>query len=211
MKDRLTQFGVKCREYRARYSLTMGDQAKGLGLSAAYISAIERGKRTIPEDYVGKLCEWMSLSQEDMCTVRELASGERSVVKVFPKTQEKALLAKEFAQDLNGLAPEFVKQLREVLRTARSGKYSDDEIRKRAYLARAVFSLGNQISFDILRIVENHLPAIDPSFSLQIDPDGSLGDTALSKENSLSFGEKNSKEERLKSSAVRLRRSETEV
>jgi transcriptional regulator with XRE-family HTH domain len=45
MKDRLTQFGLKCREFRARYNLTMGDQAKGLDVSVPYISAIERGNR----------------------------------------------------------------------------------------------------------------------------------------------------------------------
>src|SRR5690349_18102935 len=137
MKDRLTQFGVKCRELRARYGLTMGDQARALKLSVAYISAIERGKRSIPEDFAGRLCEWMSLSPEDGGTVQELASAERRVVKVFPKNREQALLAQEFAQDLSGLSPSHARQLREVLRIARSGRYSDDEIRKRAHLARA--------------------------------------------------------------------------
>lgn len=176
MKDRLTQFGTKCREFRSRYNLTMGDQAKGLEVSVSYISAIERGKRPTPEDYPQKLSEWMSLSEEDSRTLREIASGERTVVKVFPKNRERALLAEDFARDLNGLSPEAVRELREVLRTSKRGPYSDDEIRKRAHVARAVFSLGEQISFDILRIIENQLPIIDPDFSLQIDPDGSLGE-----------------------------------
>jgi Zn-dependent peptidase ImmA (M78 family)/transcriptional regulator with XRE-family HTH domain len=176
MKDRLTQFGTKCREFRSRYNLTMGDQAKGLGLSVAYISAIERGKRPVPEDYPRHLSEWMSLPEQDSRILGEIASGERTVVKVFPKNRERALLAEDFARDLNGLSAEAVKQLREVLRTFKRGEYSDDEIRKRAYLARAVFCLGEQVSFDVLRIVENQLPIIDPDFSLQIDPDGSLGE-----------------------------------
>jgi transcriptional regulator with XRE-family HTH domain len=176
MKDRLTQFGTKCREFRSRYNLRMGDQAKGLGLSVAYISAIERGKRPIPEEYTQNLSEWMSLSEQDSRILREIASGERTLVKVFPKSQERALLAEDFARDLNGLSPEAVKQLREVLRTSKRGEHSDDEIRRRAYLARAVFSLGEQISFNILRIIENQLPLIDPDFSLQVDPDGSLGE-----------------------------------
>jgi len=176
MKDRLTQFGNKCREFRSRYDLTMGDQAKGLGFSAAYISAIERGKRPVPEDYVARLAEWMSLPSEDAHTLREIASGERTVVKVFPKNREKALLAEDFARDLNGLSPEAVKLLRNMLQSARSGEYSDDELRKKAYAARAAFSLGTKITFDILRLIENQLPVIDPDFSLQIDPDGSHGE-----------------------------------
>jgi Zn-dependent peptidase ImmA (M78 family)/transcriptional regulator with XRE-family HTH domain len=163
--------GTKCRELRARYNLTMGDQARGLDISVAYISAIERGKRPVPEDYPSKLSEWMSLPHEDSRVLREIASGERTVVKVFPKNRERALLAEDFARDLNGLSPESVKQLREVLQSSKCSKYSDDELRKRAYMARAVF-----LGFDILRIVENQLPAIDPDFSLQIDPDGSLGE-----------------------------------
>lgn len=176
MKDRLTQFGTKCREFRSRYDLTMGDQAKGLGLSVAYISAIERGKRPVPEDYPQQLSEWMSLSEQDSRILREIASGERTVVKVFPKNGERALLAEDFARDLNGLSSEAVRQLREMLRTFKRNEYSDDEIRKRAYLARAAFSLGEQISFNILRIIENQLPVIDPDFSLQVEPDGSLGE-----------------------------------
>jgi Zn-dependent peptidase ImmA (M78 family)/transcriptional regulator with XRE-family HTH domain len=177
MKDRLTQFGAKCREYRARYSFKMGDQAKVLGLSVAYISAIERGKRPIPEDYPRKISEWMSLSEQDSLTLREIASGERAVVKVFPTNRERALLAEDFARDLNGLSAEAVDHLREVLRTAkRGGEYRDDEVRERAQLARAVFRLGEQISFDILRIIENQLSIVDPDFSLQVDPDGSLGE-----------------------------------
>jgi transcriptional regulator with XRE-family HTH domain len=176
MKDRLTQFGNKCREFRSRYDLTMGDQAKGLGFSAAYISAIERGKRPVPEDYVAKLAEWLSLTSEDACALRNIASGERTVVKVFPKTREKALLAEDFARDLNGLSPEAVKQLRNVLQSARTGEYSDDELRQKAYAVRAAFSLGTKITFDILRLIENQLPVIDPDFSLQIDPDGSHGE-----------------------------------
>jgi transcriptional regulator with XRE-family HTH domain len=176
MKDRLTQFGIKCREFRARYDLTMGDQAKGLGLSAAYISAIERGKRPIPEDYPQNLSEWMSLSERESRILREMASAERTVVKVFPKNRESALLAEDFARDLDGLSPEAVRQLRELLRSSKREEYSDDEILKRAHLARAVFCLGEQISFNILRIIENQLPIVDPGFSLQVDPDGSLGE-----------------------------------
>jgi transcriptional regulator with XRE-family HTH domain len=176
MKDRLTQFGVKCREFRSRFTLKMGDQAKGLGISVAYISAIERGKRPVPEDYPLEVAQWMSLSEKETQVLRDLASGERTIVKVFPKNSERALLAEDFARDLNGLTPEGVKQLRVVLESCRPGKYSDHEIRERVSLVRAAFSLGEKITFDILHIIENLLPTIDPKFSLQVDPDGSFGE-----------------------------------
>ena len=45
-------------------------------------------------------------------------------------------------------------------------------MRKRVCSARAAFSGG----FNNLRIVGNQIPVVDPEFSLQIDPDGSLGE-----------------------------------
>ena len=176
MKDRLTQFGTKCRELRIRHNVSMGDQAKALGISVAYISAIECGKRAVPEDYPQDVAHWLSLSDQDSQTLRDLASGERTLVKVFPKNGERAMLADDFARNLNELSVEGVRQLRLMLETCKSTNYSDHEIRERASLARAVFKLGAQISFDVLRIVERQLPSIDPEFSLQVNPDGSMGD-----------------------------------
>jgi transcriptional regulator with XRE-family HTH domain len=176
MDGSLTQFGMLCREFRIRYRLKMGDQAKGLDISVAYISAIERGKRLIPEDYPKKLAEWLSLSQDERCALSNAATSEKTVVKVFPKNKEQALLAEDFAQNLNGLSATGVKQLRAMLATVKSGNYSDDEVRKRAFLARAVFDLGDQVSFDVLQIIENQLAIVDPGFSLQVDPDSTLGE-----------------------------------
>jgi Zn-dependent peptidase ImmA (M78 family) len=171
MKDRLTQFGIKCREFRARYNLKMGDQAKGLAVSVAYISAIECGKRPVPEDYPDKLCEWLSLPSDEARGLCELASGERKVVRVFPKGQDQALLAEDFSHDLNGLSPEGIRLVREALKSAKADGYSNEQIRKRAYLLRSVFSLGEKLSFDLLRLVENQLRVVDQDFYLQVDPD----------------------------------------
>ena len=101
----------------------MGSQARGLGFSVAYISAIERGKRPVPEDYPGKVSEWMSLSQEDLRSLLETASGERTVIKVFPKDKERALLAEDFARDLNGLSSRCVRVLREMLQSSKRGRF----------------------------------------------------------------------------------------
>lgn len=176
MKDRLTQFGVKCREFRSRYDLTMGDQARGLGLSVANVSEIERGKVAIPEGYVANLSEWMSLPEQDAHLLQDIAVGSRVVVKVSPRNAETASLAGDFALELSGLCPEAARGLGESLRSTQRGDYLNEEIRRRAHLARAAFSLGGQLNFKVLRIVENLFAVIDPSFFLQVVPDWSLGE-----------------------------------
>jgi len=153
----------------------MGDQARALGISVAYISAIERGKRSVPPDYPADLARWMSLSPQDSEILVRLAAEESAIIKVFPKDSERALLAREFADGLNGLTREGIRELSAILESSKSGAYSEGEIRSRALLARAAFDVAQEISFDVLKIVENQLHAADPDFSLQVDADGSIG------------------------------------
>ncbi|HAO42710.1 MAG TPA: hypothetical protein DCR53_19450 [Afipia sp.] len=169
MRDRLTAFGSQCRKFRIQYNLSMGDQAKGLGFSVAYISAIELGKRKIPENYISDLAYWMSLSAPDKDLLEKLAIGDQRTIEVQPKNTEQALLADEFAKSVSRLPAEAVKFLRECLSVARSARYSDMEVRKRALLARTVFNLDDEATFDVLRIVESQLHLVDQNFFLKVD------------------------------------------
>ena len=168
-RDRLTAFGLKCREFRTRYDLVMADQAKGLGVSVAYISAIERGKRSIPDEYPAELAHWLSLSEADSKILSDLAAGSKRTVRIQPKTTEQALLAHQFARDVGDLPSEALKFLRSCLTLARSTNYSDQEICARALLVRLIFDLDSKAQFNLLKLVENQLPLIDPAFSLQVE------------------------------------------
>jgi transcriptional regulator with XRE-family HTH domain len=44
----MTPFGAKLRELRADRGLTLLDMAKAIGVSSAYLSALEHGKRGMP-------------------------------------------------------------------------------------------------------------------------------------------------------------------
>lgn len=171
MRVRLTSFGLKCRELRNRYNLVMADQAKGLGVSVAYISAIELGKRPIPSEYTSELAHWMSLPEEDTKMLEELEIGEKRTVELLPKNAHQALLAHEFAEDFGSIPKEGVEFLRACLKTARSARNPASEIRKRAMLASAVFNLDVESTFDVLRIVESKLHIVDRDFFLQVEAD----------------------------------------
>src|SRR4051812_45724975 len=120
MPDSLTPFGRKCREFRTRYDLVMADQAKGLGVTVAYISAIELGKRPIPPEYPAELSHWMSLPAEDARLLDELADGHRRVARIAPKNAEQAKLVEELAKNINNLSKEGLEYLRMSLAVSKS-------------------------------------------------------------------------------------------
>ncbi|MCS3759338.1 helix-turn-helix domain-containing protein [Bradyrhizobium centrosematis] len=61
----LSRFGTHCRALRSAKNLTMGDQARHMGLPVHEISAVECGLRTPSEEYVESFRAWLSLDQED--------------------------------------------------------------------------------------------------------------------------------------------------
>ena len=48
----MTPFGAKIRELRADRGLTLADMAKAIGVSSAYLSALEHGKRGRPSWHI---------------------------------------------------------------------------------------------------------------------------------------------------------------
>ena len=58
----MTPFGVKMRSLRRKRGLTIKEQGLFLGVSPAYISALEHGKRGRPSPaFVDQICVWLEL------------------------------------------------------------------------------------------------------------------------------------------------------
>jgi hypothetical protein len=125
----------------------MADQARALGYSVAYISAIERDARPIPTDYPDKVANWLQLSREQTQELQDLARKERKVVQVLPADGERAVIAQEFADRLNETPIEKLRRLRKLWASTPSAKHSVEDLRQLASLARACFDLGNKLTF----------------------------------------------------------------
>ena len=57
-----TAFGKFCRLLRVRHDEVLRDMAQKLGVSSSYLSAVENGKRSIPQDWKNKLTLLYSLT-----------------------------------------------------------------------------------------------------------------------------------------------------
>ena len=71
----MTPFGEKIREWRQRKNRTLHQQADALGVSTAYLSALETGTRGRPSAVlVDQICVWLGLIWDDAEELKRLAA-----------------------------------------------------------------------------------------------------------------------------------------
>ena len=71
----MTPFGERMRALRAARGLTQQQQADQLGVSKAYISALETGARGRPSaPFVDQICAWLGLIWDDAEELKALAA-----------------------------------------------------------------------------------------------------------------------------------------
>ena len=71
----MTPFGLKMRALREERGLTQQQQAEYLGVSKAYISALETGSRGRPSGpFVDQICAWLGLIWDDAEALQALAA-----------------------------------------------------------------------------------------------------------------------------------------
>ena len=114
----MTPFGARVRALRASRGMTLRALAAQLQVSAAYISALEHGKRGAPSaGLVHQVCDVFGLIWDEAAELAGLAklSHPRVVVDTAGLTPEQTALANRLAQMIPRLPPETVATLHAVL------------------------------------------------------------------------------------------------
>src|SRR5215813_3450606 len=90
----LTPFGIAVRKLRLDKHLRLLDVAKLLDCSAAFVSAIETGRKPIPDGFVSTVARAMKLSTEEFATLRKAADRTRKHVSIekLPKISVRSSL-----------------------------------------------------------------------------------------------------------------------
>ena len=97
------------RALRASRGLTQQQQADQLGVSKAYISALETGARGRPSaPFVDQICVWLGLIWDDAEELKRLASlsHPKPTINVRKQTPDAVLLANMLAQNIERLDDE---------------------------------------------------------------------------------------------------------
>ncbi len=125
----MTPFGVKLRDWRHRKNRTLYQQAEVLGVSPAYLSALETGRRGRPSAVlVDQICMWLGLIWDDAEELKKLAalSHPKPTINARGHSAEAIYMVNFLAQNLDRLSVADCCAVTDVIAT-RLQKSSDEE------------------------------------------------------------------------------------
>ena len=114
----MTPFGAKLRDLRRARRIALKDMAKGLGVSAAYLSALEHGHRGRPNRaFVHRICAYFNIIWDEAEELQALAqlSHPRVTVETGGLSPEQTELANRLAERIEKLDAETVRRMLELL------------------------------------------------------------------------------------------------
>jgi transcriptional regulator with XRE-family HTH domain len=114
----MTPFGEKLRALRAARGILQRDMAAALEVSAAYLSALEHGRRGAPSaGLIHQICDYLGLIWDDADELRNLAKLSRPRLKLNAAglTPQQTALGNRLARQLRNLEPETVAALHRIL------------------------------------------------------------------------------------------------
>lgn len=120
MKERkamATEFGDKVQKLRQLAGLTLFEVAQKMGMSTAFLSAVENGRKRVPDDFVKKLSRALPEAAAQVGELESLANQAREqVVLPLPKaSRNDADLATVLARKFNTLSEAQKNRIRAIL------------------------------------------------------------------------------------------------
>jgi len=186
----LTPFGKSLRQLRIDKGLRLLDVADALGVSSAYLSAIETGRKPIPDGFVAQVGRAMPISAEEVRMLRRAADRTRKEIKVDALPDEQRELLAAFARKLDDVPDELLDQLKKIVlkssgleppfRRKRRGFVvkgtSATALRAFAEKARSIFASDVEVAFPIVPLLEFKLVKVFPDFVLDVREVEEMGD-----------------------------------
>lgn len=118
----MTPFGDRMRKLRAERGITLKDMADGIGVSSAYLSALEHGKRGRPGWHlIQRILTFFNIIWDDAEEVVRLAriSHPRITIDTSGLSPKATELANRLADDIGRLDPSTLEDILNVLERKR--------------------------------------------------------------------------------------------
>ncbi len=115
----MTPFGVKMRQLREEKGLNQKQMAKDLGVSAAYLSALEHGHRGVPSwQFLQRVIGYFNIIWDEAEEFQHLAamSDTRVTVDTAELSVEATSMANTLAKEVSKLTPVDCAELEELVR-----------------------------------------------------------------------------------------------
>ena len=113
----LTKFGKMLRTIRLERDELLRDMADKLGVTVAYLSAVENGKRKVPDEWISRIGDLYGLSDAETAKLQKLAYEERSDLKLDlgGATPGQRELAYSFARRFQNLDSQDIQEIQKFL------------------------------------------------------------------------------------------------
>lgn len=113
----LTEFGREIRKMRLDLGITLFEMARKTGVSSAFLSAMETGKKPVPTGYVEILAQHFSLVGQAKSHLTGLADKTRREVRIRLQEGDPsgAELATAFARNFSALTSDQKEQIKAIL------------------------------------------------------------------------------------------------
>lgn len=112
---KLTSFGRLVRKLRIELDLTLGEMAKEIGISTAYLSAMETGRRPVTEDVVASATKFFKRKGIDAGELRSVVDRQSTEVNVARLAADERALVAAFARKVTSLNPEKRGEIEKIL------------------------------------------------------------------------------------------------
>jgi Zn-dependent peptidase ImmA (M78 family) len=186
----LTQFGIAVRKLRLDKGMRLLDLAQRLKKSAAFLSAIETGRKPIPDNFVREVADAMALTTEELATLRKAADRTRKHVTIERLPEEQREIVAAFARTLDKVPPRLMEELKKIVLKSIRGEQafhrrrrgivvppmSTTTIRDFADKVRSAFVDDDQIEFPIMEVIEFKLGLILDGYYLDVRDAASMGE-----------------------------------
>ncbi len=114
----ITEFGKELRKLRIDRGDILKDMADKLNMTSSYLSAIECGKRNIPDNLIKRLVELYKLSDEQKQTLCDAYDNSLNSISVdlTKANGEKRSLALRFARKFNDLDESTISEMMKLFK-----------------------------------------------------------------------------------------------
>lgn len=119
----MTPFGNALRELRERKGVSQKEMAQAIGVSPAYLSALEHGKRGLPNfDFLQRVAGYFNIIWDEAEELFAIAgrSDPRVVLDTVGLPPEYTAFANELARRIRHLPPDVLRDLQDVLDAAKN-------------------------------------------------------------------------------------------
>ncbi|HEV7309287.1 helix-turn-helix transcriptional regulator [Ensifer sp.] len=117
----MTPFGEALRDLRRRKGVSQKQMAAAIGVSAAYLSALEHGKRGAPSfDFLQRVAGYFNViwdEAEDLFRIANV-SAPKVLLDTSGLTPEHTAFANRLSEQIRGLSAETIRALEDVLEKA---------------------------------------------------------------------------------------------